>query len=116
VNGKADLQGRDSLRTSTTNIGKGSQQLRDIRQSITVITEKLIDDRDLDTMKDVMRNAAGITFQAAEGCDAGAASVCVRTDISCTVRANAGDPRRAHGRVFLGREHGARRPAAPPSA
>lgn len=67
VNGKADLQGKDSLRTNTTNIGKGNQQLRDIPQSITVITEKLIDDRNLDTMKDVLRNAAGITFQAAEG-------------------------------------------------
>ena len=67
VNGKAEPQGRDSLRTTTTAIGKGSQQLRDIPQSITVITEKLIDDRNLDTMKDVLRNAGGITFQAAEG-------------------------------------------------
>jgi len=67
VNGKADPQGKDSLRTTRTTIGKGNQQLRDIPQSITVITEKLIDDRNLDTMKDVLRNAAGITFQAAEG-------------------------------------------------
>lgn len=67
VSGQAEQQGKDSLRTSNTNIGKGNQQLRDIPQSITVITEKLIDDRNLDTMKDVLRNAAGITFQAAEG-------------------------------------------------
>ncbi|MDP3824582.1 MAG: TonB-dependent siderophore receptor [Burkholderiales bacterium] len=67
VNGKAEPQGKDSLRTTTTTIGKGNQQLRDIPQSITVITEKLIDDRNLDTVKDVLRNAAGITFQAAEG-------------------------------------------------
>ena len=67
VNGKAEPQGKDSLRTTTTSIGKGNQQLRDIPQSITVITEKLIDDRNLDTVKDVLRNAAGITFQAAEG-------------------------------------------------
>ncbi len=59
--------GKDALRTTTTNIGKGNQELRDIPQSITVITEKLIDDRNLDTVKDVLRNTGGITFQAAEG-------------------------------------------------
>jgi catecholate siderophore receptor len=60
-------QGKDTLRTTTTTIGKGNQQLRDIPQSITVVTEKLIDDRNLDTMKEALRNTAGITFQAAEG-------------------------------------------------
>jgi len=61
------LQGKEALRATTTRIGKGNQGLRNIPQSITVITEKLIDDRNLDTMKDVLRNTAGITFQAAEG-------------------------------------------------
>jgi catecholate siderophore receptor len=60
-------QGKDTLRTTTTTIGKGNQQLRDIPQSITVVTEKLMDDRNLDTVKDALRNTAGITFQAAEG-------------------------------------------------
>ena len=60
-------EGKDALRATTTSIGKGNQELRDIPQSITVITEKLIDDRNLDTVKDVLRQTAGITFQAAEG-------------------------------------------------
>lgn len=60
-------EGKEALRAATTTIGKGNQALRDIPQSITVITEKLIDDRNLDTVKDVLRNTAGITFQAAEG-------------------------------------------------
>lgn len=60
-------QGKDSIRATTTTIGKGNQELRDIPQSITVVTEKLIDDRNLDTVKDVLRNTAGITFLAAEG-------------------------------------------------
>jgi catecholate siderophore receptor len=60
-------EGKEALRATTTTIGKGNQQLRDIPQSITVVTEKLIDDRNLDTMKDVLRNTGGITFQAAEG-------------------------------------------------
>ncbi len=60
-------EGRDAVRATTTTIGKGNQQLRDIPQSITVVTEKLIDDRNLDTVKDVLRNTGGISFQAAEG-------------------------------------------------
>lgn len=61
------LAGKDSLRTTETNIGKGKQQLRDIPQSITVVTEKQLDDRNLDTVKDALKQTAGITFQAAEG-------------------------------------------------
>lgn len=59
--------GKDSLRASETAIGKGRQQLRDIPQSVTVVTERLIDDRNLDTVKEALRNTAGITFLAAEG-------------------------------------------------
>ena len=60
-------EGKDSVRATTTSIGKGKQDLRDIPQSITVVTEKLIDDRNLDTLKDVLHNTAGVTFLAAEG-------------------------------------------------
>ena len=60
-------EGRDSLRATQTSIGKGTQELRDIPQSITVVTEKLVVDRNLDTLKDVLHNTAGVTFQAAEG-------------------------------------------------
>ena len=58
---KRDLQAVD------TRLGKGKQELRDVPQSITVVTEKLIDDRNLDTLKDALKNTAGISFQAAEG-------------------------------------------------
>ncbi len=60
-------EGKDALRATQTSIGKGNQALRDIPQSITVVTEKLIDDRNLDTVKDVLRQTSGVTFQAAEG-------------------------------------------------
>lgn len=60
-------EGKDSLRSTQTNIGKGQQQLRDIPQSITVVTEKQLDDRNLDTVKAALKQTAGITFQAAEG-------------------------------------------------
>ncbi|MDO8767876.1 MAG: TonB-dependent siderophore receptor [Burkholderiaceae bacterium] len=60
-------EGKDALRATQTGIGKGKQELRDIPQSITVVTEKLIDDRNLDTLKEALHNTAGITFLAAEG-------------------------------------------------
>ncbi len=60
-------EGKDSVRATETGIGKGKQALRDIPQSITVVTEKLIDDRNLDTLKEALHNTAGISFLAAEG-------------------------------------------------
>ena len=71
VTDTADVQGKDSLLTKKTSIGKGTQELRDIPQSVTVITEKLIDDIKLDTLKDALHYTAGITFAATEnGTDA----------------------------------------------
>jgi catecholate siderophore receptor len=67
VRDQAEPSGKDSVRARSTSIGKGQQALRDIPQSITVVTEKLMDDRNLDTLKEVLHNTAGITFQAAEG-------------------------------------------------
>jgi catecholate siderophore receptor len=60
-------EGKDSIKVNRTTIGKGNQALRDIPQSVTVFTEKLIDDRNYDTVRDVLRNSGGISFQAAEG-------------------------------------------------
>ena len=54
-----NASGKESLRASTSSIGKGQQPLRDIPQSVTVVTERLIDDRNLDTRKDALKNASG---------------------------------------------------------
>ncbi|WP_439518611.1 TonB-dependent receptor [Hydrogenophaga sp.] len=62
-------EGKDSVRATETGIGKGRQQLRDIPQSVTVVTERLIDDRNLDTVKEALKNTAGISFLAAEGAE-----------------------------------------------
>ena len=59
--------GKDSVQATDTRIGKGRQELRDVPQSVTVVTEKLIDDRNLDTLKDALKNTAGVSFLAAEG-------------------------------------------------
>ncbi|MBP9685162.1 MAG: TonB-dependent siderophore receptor [Rhodoferax sp.] len=60
-------EGKDALRATTSTIGKGKQLLRDIPQSVTVVTEKLIDDRNLDTVKEALKNTSGVSFLAAEG-------------------------------------------------
>ena len=60
-------EGKDSLRATESTIGKGKQLLRDIPQSVTVVTEKLMDDRNLDTFKEALKNTSGISFVAAEG-------------------------------------------------
>ena len=53
-------EGRDSLRVTRTGVARGTQDLRDIPQSVTVITEKLMDDRNLDTLKQALQYTAGI--------------------------------------------------------
>ncbi|MCR5865950.1 MAG: TonB-dependent receptor [Aquincola tertiaricarbonis] len=58
---------KQNVQATDTRIGKGKQELRDVPQSITVLTERLIDDRNLDTLKDALKSTAGISFQAAEG-------------------------------------------------
>lgn len=63
----AEKQGKDDYQATETRIGKGKQDIRDIPQSLTVVTEKLIDDRNYDNVKEMLKNTSGITFQAAEG-------------------------------------------------
>ncbi len=63
---KEQAQGKTTLRATQTNIGKGTQALRDIPQSVTVMTERLIDDRNLDDFRELLRTTAGVTFQAGE--------------------------------------------------
>lgn len=64
---RVQAQGKDSVRATQATIGKGKQKLRDIPQSVTVVTEKLLDDRRIDTLKEALKNTSGVTFLAAEG-------------------------------------------------
>lgn len=63
----AEKQGKDDYQASETRIGKGKQEIRDIPQALTVVTEKVMDDRNFNSVKEVLKNTSGITFQAAEG-------------------------------------------------
>ena len=50
-----------------TRVGKSSQNPKDIPQSVTIVSEKLIQDKNAYTMKEALRNVAGLTFNAGEG-------------------------------------------------
>jgi catecholate siderophore receptor len=66
VKESAEVQSKDTLRVKKTTVGKGQQDIRDIPQSVTVFTEKLMNDRNQDDFRDVLRTTAGVTFQAGE--------------------------------------------------
>ena len=57
---------KESLLVKQTGIAKGNQQLKDIPQTVTVMTEKLLADRNLDDFREVLKTTAGVTFQAGE--------------------------------------------------
>ena len=59
-------QAKNTLRAKDTAIGKGQQALRDIPQSVTVMTEMLMSDRNLDDFREVLKTTAGVTFMAGE--------------------------------------------------
>ena len=57
----------DSVKTDIASSPKYSQQLLDTPQTIQVIPQTVIRDRAATTLRDVLRNSPGITFQAGEG-------------------------------------------------
>ena len=57
---------KDNLLVRKTGIAKGNQELKDIPQTVTVMTEKLMDDRNLDDFREVLKTTAGVTFMAGE--------------------------------------------------
>lgn len=61
-----EIKAKTTLRATETTIGKGQQALRDIPQTVTVMTEMLLDDRNLDDFREVLKATAGVTFQAGE--------------------------------------------------
>lgn len=61
-----ELKTKNSLRTTSTSTAKGKQELRDIPQTVTVLTELLLDDRNLDDFREVLKTTAGVTFMAGE--------------------------------------------------
>jgi len=65
-NSESPTAAKDKLLVRNTGIAKGQQALKDIPQTVTVMTEKLMDDRNLDDFREVLKTTAGVTFMAGE--------------------------------------------------
>lgn len=50
-----------------TRIGKTPQLPKDVPQALTVVSEALIEDKNADTLKEALRNVAGLSYNAGEG-------------------------------------------------
>lgn len=64
----AQTEGSQSYAASAATIGKTEQALKDIPQSVTVVTRKRIDDQNLSTISEVLENTTGVTIsEVADG-------------------------------------------------
>jgi catecholate siderophore receptor len=57
----------EGYKGDATSIGKLPQAPRDIPQSLTIVPEQLMHDRNAHTLKEALHNVAGLTFNAGEG-------------------------------------------------
>ncbi len=63
-----DTREKDAgYQATVTNIGKVPQMPRDIPQSLSIVTEQLMQDRNATTVVEALRNVPGVTFNAGEG-------------------------------------------------
>ena len=57
---------KENLLVKKSGIAKGNQALKDIPQTVTVMTEKLMSDRNLNDFREVLKTTSGVTFLAGE--------------------------------------------------
>ena len=67
VNVTANAEQQDGFLATRTRVGKMVQDPQDIPQAVTIVTRSLIEEQDANTLREALRNVAGITFNAAEG-------------------------------------------------
>jgi catecholate siderophore receptor len=64
---KADAEKATPYQAASTRVGKIKQDPHDVPQALTSVTQKLIEEQKANTLKESLRNVAGLTFNAAEG-------------------------------------------------
>lgn len=57
----------DSYQGTKTRIGKVLQDPHEVPQAITTVTHSLMQDQQISSLRDALRNVSGLTFNAAEG-------------------------------------------------
>ncbi len=59
----ATSEGTNSYTSNAVTLGKGTQTLKEIPQSVSVVTRQQLDDQNLNSLSDAMRNVTGITVE-----------------------------------------------------
>ena len=58
---------KDGYQATKTRVGKTLQDPQDIPQAITTVTQSLMHDQQVSSLREALRNVSGLTFNAAEG-------------------------------------------------
>lgn len=64
---KSTLSENNGYQGTTTRVGKSQQDPHDVPQALTTVTQQLMQDQQVSSLKEALRNVAGLTFNAAEG-------------------------------------------------
>ncbi|AJP48634.1 TonB-dependent receptor [Rugosibacter aromaticivorans] len=64
---QAEADKPDGYRATTTRVGKILQDPHDIPQAVTTITQTLMEEQQVGSLREALRNVSGLTFNAAEG-------------------------------------------------
>lgn len=66
VNANAEAA-KDGARATSTRVGKVLQDPHDVPQAVTTVTRALMDEQQVGSLNEALRNVSGLTFNAAEG-------------------------------------------------
>lgn len=67
VNVKGNADKPDGLRATSTRVGKTLQDPQDIPQAVTTVTRQLMEEQQVGSLREALRNVSGLSFNAAEG-------------------------------------------------
>lgn len=67
VNVKGDADKPDGTRATSTRVGKTVQDPHDIPQAVTTVTKTMMDEQQVGSLREALRNVSGLSFNAAEG-------------------------------------------------
>lgn len=67
VNVQADAEKPDGARATTTRVGKVLQDPHDVPQAVTTVTRNIMEQQQVGSLKEALRNVSGLSFNAAEG-------------------------------------------------
>lgn len=64
---QADADKPDGLRATATRVGKTLQDPHEVAQAVTTLTKTLLDQQQVGSLREALRNVSGLSFNAAEG-------------------------------------------------